>query len=93
MAPKQSTPGESTPGPWVADECGAHVHAADKTIFHASVEIDEDTPANMRLIAAAPDLLRACDLAEAYASVAQNSKAKDEILFLLRAAILKARGQ
>jgi hypothetical protein len=52
-----------TPGPWLVSHDEAVFVRGDfdgydtKTICHTSFEKDEQTPANMRLIAAAPDLL------------------------------------
>lgn len=51
-----------TPGPWQAGQHGQHiVSAGEIPIAHCPyVGIDDEHHANARLIAAAPDLLKAC---------------------------------
>lgn len=84
-----------TPGPW-------HVTAMHKGIrpsFRSPGENGgfaicemyadgRDVVANARLIAAAPELLEACE-----ACLARDDIADDELGVILRAAIAKARGQ
>jgi RNase P/RNase MRP subunit p30 len=81
-----------TPGPWVAYE-PTHVGTLDedgKTICHASVEIDDDTPANMTLIAAAPELLEA--LEAIHFDISSRGVVNAETQQKMREAIKKAKG-
>jgi len=96
---------QHTPGPWHFDLAdGSHITAEGGTIIIAdawSIEFDEefDNPdsvpaANARLIAAAPDLLDACEFFLKFADM--RAKKGDELPSQLtgavRAAIAKAKG-
>lgn len=94
-----------TPGPWEVN--GYAIEAVDETdptwsIFIASVEdIDDEygnTDANARLIAAAPELLEACEVAKAALKSlipgATNVSAEGDTDYeLICAAIRKAKGK
>ena len=81
-----------TPGPWHIDnETDYRIYVESSFGVIAKVgpfaEIDDEDKANARLIAAAPDLLAACE--EAYAFLSAEDLAW---LPSLRAAIAKAKG-
>ena len=91
---------EHTPGPWQIDQDDVrrgvfHLYAWDRDLLERRIAdpdiYDARDNANARLIAAAPELLEACEttlanLAPAYAS-------EHLVIKRLRAAIAKARGQ
>jgi hypothetical protein len=81
-----------TPGPWRYEyEPGynGELIAANGTVI--AEFISEPRPPNARLIAAAPDLLRACqDLLDRYKFVVGNEGVE---CYLARAAIAKATGE
>ena len=105
---------EHTPGPWRTHPGSAvsswNVRADDLTIAFCPTNtswgdltrrVDEPhAKANARLIAAAPDLLDACEAIAAEASIAQSPEGDDILVIeltrseidMLRAAIAKARG-
>lgn len=76
-----------TPGPWHYAECQMGTPFVDTAsagdLFAAALPLDEER-ANVRLMAAAPDLLHACE-----ALLAGSSKAAP----LARMAIAKAKGE
>ena len=79
---------EHTPGPWTADEMATEFTIYGGGLMVADVhkdvmELDDEMRANARLIAAAPDLLAACELMVA-SGIRGNAT--------LNAAIAKARG-
>lgn len=82
--------GKPTPGPWKASEAicrnapNAHV-VTDGKWGSPNIAV-VDTEANARLIAAAPDLLEACE--KVYANAAENP---EWIRMILGPAIAKAR--
>lgn len=90
-----------TPGPWQSTKCKAVVKSADywaiieegdESAAWAIAEIDcdrEAAEANAKLIAAAPELLAAC---EAAFSDYQSDTFQQPTEALLRAAIAKAKG-
>jgi hypothetical protein len=102
-----------TPGPWLSDEHGYIIQAPardnDRCIkiispwIAAAWEGDEEAMANNRLMAAAPDLLAACDAAETMlrclpdtttnAGGTKSTMTTRRALLLVRAAIAKAEGR
>lgn len=84
-----------TPGPWNI-AAGAYVETEDgKTIADVWEDEDtgkvmEETQANARLIAAAPDLLEARKLALTMAALSENSESS--IYQIVEAAVIKATG-
>lgn len=105
---------QHTPGPWEHVPASAHKHGMIRRAghahvlalvpFHTGAPSDAVDDANARLIAAAPDLLKACRLAvanEATADELRNSgmvdyvdiKALRAIAAAARAAIAKAEGR
>lgn len=91
-----------TPGPWRIDKLGPWVEADDRvegSVADCDVGRWEEAQriANARLIAAAPDLLAACEFAAAVLSVVR-ALAKDDprdriALDRCAVAIAKARGE
>ncbi len=87
-----------TPGPWKTGPINyADVYAADGELvalvpkrFDENEEIFPETLANARLIAAAPDILRALKYVRNYAHVADLS---EETMQSMDAAIAKAEGR
>lgn len=90
-----------TPGPWVAGEISwesgwIEINATAPRPMPVAYALpagtedrnDDVTIANARLIAAAPELLDACE-----ACLARDDIADDELGVMLRAAIAKARGE
>ena len=85
-----------TPGPWIAlreRTAGTFFNSyaimqRDEIIAHTTTDIGAKTEADARLIAAAPDLLAACE-----ALVAGWEHNLTEPMALVRAAIAKARGE
>ncbi len=93
-----------TPGPWRVEHqnpsptTGEWMIAGSKPGYLAEVRDcgSGDVRANARLIAAAPDLLEACELiVSAFDQLAPMSSARNEPLQInaARAAIAKARGE
>jgi len=88
--------GKHTPGPWHADDNGDGTHCitAGRGADVADTRSSADERANARLIAAAPQLLAACEAATALAAIAATvdpltaAAASDA----LAAALKKARG-
>lgn len=89
-----------TPGPWEVN-CDHFIEAGNGTLIcDPHIEPDGDPPeleANARLIAAAPDLLAACERALGLAAIerSQPEAWRDDdstTLEMLRAAIAKAIG-
>lgn len=76
-----------TPGPWRVNPCTGEVRGADWNHIVAEAAIDSDA----HLIAAAPDLLAACEMAlldmRYYATV------HGESVTAIEAAIAKAKGE
>jgi hypothetical protein len=95
--------GQHTPGPWrvgngrqpdtvVADTpVGPGCCDADVAYYGGYLVAESIAPSNRPLIAAAPDLLRACMMALAWMHV--TAKGDTPIAKQLRAAIAKARGE
>ena len=92
-----------TPGPWIVDrgttsQGDLFIHVADESVRGwtcvASVhgEIPEGAVGNARLIAAAPDLLAACE-AIAALSDGQGQQNMLEVAGQARAALALARGE
>ena len=93
-----------TPGPWAvfqndSDEERLDInslHPSGKGAFFVAETIgglaDGEMEANARLIAAAPDLLQACEQAEHWLDHDDGSAEPAEMLRVLRAAIAKANG-
>jgi hypothetical protein len=87
-----------TPGPWSTgcDEDGHMVYAADDSAVADALRDDGDAEAevsNARLIAAAPDLLAACQVALAAYRLAGKDVPENSTAATLRSAIAKAEGQ
>ena len=88
---------EHTPGPW-QDAGGWFVTAPERQLVVAEVYAvgrpDEEVDANTRLIAAAPDLLAACELALATFRRDRMEEIDDREpeIDALRAAVAQARG-
>ena len=94
-----------TPGPWLTTESTEHWGRVNVTVQAAFTANEIATAwqgttdvnrANARLIAAAPDLLEACELiVSAFDQLAPMSPARNEPLQInaARAAIAKARGE
>ena len=89
-----------TPGPWAATPDALGVEAPRSGVMkqiadcdcHGAINDDREVHANARLIAAAPDLLRACELALAH--VPRTDDAPDGgIHGLMERAIAKAKGE
>lgn len=89
-----------TPGPWAS-------HLVDETIVviprrplpqhistlgHSEVADDEDY-ANARLIAAAPELLAALEIADKFCGSLTSDECPDSVHIPIRAAIAKAKGE
>lgn len=85
---------EHTSGPWNVN--GSAIEADDVTIAHV-YDPDENGPdeyaANASLMAAAPELLSACEAAEVCFKHWELSPAEQAAVEQLRAAIKKATGQ
>lgn len=89
-----------TPGPWqfdgqvILDEDGSHVASP---IGCDTVDCDDEAIANARLIAAAPDLLAACEAflgeIDEIDACGQRHGIGAEIIAAVEAAIAKARGK
>lgn len=85
-----------TPGPWAYDQAGGEVYYADGDVEPVIAGIEQDgtseeqADADGRLIAAAPDLLDACERAEWWLSTHPEGSAMRDVL---RAAIAKAEGR
>ncbi len=83
-----------TPGPWHYAECQMGAPSIDTAIgdLFTSVLPLEEERANVRLMAAAPDLLAALEAAHGYL-VMFGTDHGDHIRSVCRAAIAKAKGQ
>ena len=84
-----------TPGPWTATESNA-IYANGEPIAGCAGESGQKNPtANALLMAAAPDLLGACVLAEHAFRVPANERIPEQLaaLSILRAVIAKAEGR
>jgi hypothetical protein len=85
-----------TPGPWNARQINPHKYALDPhLITSGSMHICEvDGADDARLIAAAPELLQACELTRQWMLGGQPGPHTDSALLdVIEAAIKKARGQ
>lgn len=78
-------------GPWVVDDNGWHV--AEVSVLHREIRTREETDANARLIAAAPDLLEALLVAHDHIDMAALEISHCKDAEQIRAAIAKSRGQ
>ncbi|MBA43595.1 MAG: hypothetical protein CMF62_06285 [Magnetococcales bacterium] len=83
-----------TPGPWLADGFFVSTKDDEHSIVSAVIsKPDEELKANAHLIAAAPDLLEACEAAlKKLNSICQHSNAAHEAQTMIREAINKAKG-
>lgn len=93
------TQSKHTPGPWTrADRQVVVAEAPWMGIATVSgSETDEQNFVNGNLIAAAPELLEACERAEnellELLELDENSTSVPSVMFVLRAAIAKAKGE
>jgi hypothetical protein len=93
---------EPTPGPWIIDKrCSTRVClpiennrgiASTGGYFSNDQDVAEENEANARLIAAAPDLLAACEAALEDGPHNASCGLHLEVVDVLRAAIAKAKG-
>lgn len=84
---------EHTPGPWAADGCNiiASGYIVATVHWHSGASHEA---ANARLIAAAPDLFDALNVALGWATGGMDGDWREcDHVELMRAAIAKARGQ
>lgn len=84
-----------TPGPWISSYRGFQVLTGDerRTICELKGKIERDEQvANARLIAAAPDLLAACELAYSGFGFPIDDESHNRITNALANAIAKAKG-
>lgn len=87
-----------TPGPWAVNPFQAQVDAFNtgtplpvcQLLWPTDVRSEAETFANARLIAAAPDLLEACEAAEQWLA---GWASASPYIAQLQAAIAKARGE
>ncbi len=91
-----------TPGPWLVEyghnqksgirywQIHDDLHAICQNHFCCAAENEDVSEANASLIAAAPDLLDACERAEMWFSTHPDGKIMRDVM---RAAISKAEGQ
>lgn len=84
---------DHTPKPWVYRADDGEVRADDDRCCVATVEILDDSDANGRLIAAAPDLLAACEELVKWEERRDDRECRASIGQTIRAAIAKARGR
>ena len=92
---------EHTPGPWEYDGSGKYYHGRwirhnGLLIAQLSLEASmhpKEQEANARLIAAAPDLLTACNHALGFAGRYHHFGGANSLMGTLRAAICKAEGE
>ena len=83
---------DHTPGPWLSNQYG-EVWGGGEIVAEVHGDTPEDWQADARLIAAAPDLLEACEIAERAFRVGDNPDAEIGALVIMRAAIAKAKGR
>jgi hypothetical protein len=89
---------QPAPGPWrmptdAERRCRVYFRSAFRDcidVCEVNPDLEETTDATMRLIAAAPDLLAACEAA--LASHRRDGEVDEESVALLRAVVAKARG-
>ena len=86
-----------TPGPWDVEHETEIIAAEGQRIAEADTRsinfVDGEANANAHLIAAAPDLLAACEAAKAIIDcICEEGEADLCVRCVLRAAIAKARG-
>lgn len=79
----------NTPGPWVADDDTIKGARADG--YPLVAQLIHGTASDARLIAAAPDLLEACEQAEYWLAHDDGSAEPVEMLRVLRAALAKVQ--
>lgn len=106
--PQETHMSKHTPGPWWHDDdgfvradvgtSGDFVYSAPVADPHATKDIDPDErEANAHLIAAAPDLLAACEavlpIIESLDSAKEEGDDDEPLAAQLRAAIAKAKGK
>lgn len=92
---------QHTPGPWSVDGCQIVADQGAVALgLYGDIEDPDQTTANIRLIAAAPDLLAALKAAEAdivawLTNGAHTAAeiAEDDVIRQVRAAIAKAEGR
>jgi len=90
---------EHTPGPWQVERMEAYNQHNRLAVIGNGLALvthtfdGEQAEANMQLIAAAPDLLAACEMAINEQSIGVFGAISNECITTLRLALAKARGE
>jgi hypothetical protein len=86
-----------TPGPWEIDNCGTHIEIHDSEMNICVIDVNSrpstEREDNARLIAAAPDLLKAAEKIIPALQPPTNHEKIEKAFFDLSKAIKKARGK